>query len=403
MGNCEQNCCEANQRYIEIESESISPEAYAQTYRNLITTKSKFEFANFRTQEKNVIRPVEKVTIEEPMKPTTVRIMPKQLSSSSQISLRTLSKTSVQGTSKQVFSKTDLKIVAERHSVSTLHSKSKILDESPPKASFADLKVSSQDFLKFSHFTFAKSGSNCEKSTPDKSVLSMLKDSYFRLKKSPKAHMYTNGDLYVGEWDKERKKHGNGIFVWKDGSKLACHWVDNQACGYGRYEGCDKSYYEGYWENSQANGFGEYGNCEKYVYKGEWKDDLQEGLGEEIWPNGGVFEGNFRQGQKHGFGKMTFHDGSYYLGNFHNNEIKGEGEFSTKNYTFTGTWENGALTGKVNFAWKNGHKFSGSLNPVSRKASGHFLDPENKKTSLVEVSYTELWRMAGHSAHESAE
>lgn len=401
MGNCEQNCCPANQRFIEIESEHISPEAYAQTYRNLITTKSKFDFAHFRTQDSNVLKMTEKVTIDDPKKPTSVRILPKQLTSSSQVSSKTPSSTSMQKENKPVFSKTDLKIVAERHSASAVRTKSKILDESPPKASITEIKASSLDILKTSHFTFANSHSSSGKLTPDKTVLAMLKESYFRLKKNPKAHLYTNGDVYVGEWDKQRKKHGAGIFVWKDGSKLACQWKDNEACGYGRYEGCDKSYYEGYWDKSLANGFGEYGNCERYVYKGQWKDDLQEGPGEEVWPNGAIFEGNFCQGQKHGFGKMTFHDGSFYRGNFNNNQIQGEGEFSSKNYTIFGMWENGTLTGKVNFSWKNGHRFTGNLNSESRKASGDFFDAENRKTSLIEVSYTELWRRAGHCARQT--
>ena len=85
---------------------------------------------------------------------------------------------------------------------------------------------------------------------------------------------FENGCVYEGDWDVNKKRHGFGIYKWKDGSTYSGYWKDNQACGYGKLIHSDGDIYEGNWELDKANGYGEYIQINGTIYKGYWKDDL---------------------------------------------------------------------------------------------------------------------------------
>ena len=95
----------------------------------------------------------------------------------------------------------------------------------------------------------------------------------------------------MGNW-LDGKKHGKGIYIWKDNSMYIGEFKNNKMDGYGV---C-------------------YDNHGKIIYEGEWKNNLVHGKGIYIWEEGKRYEGEFLHGKKHG-------DGVFYL----NNELIYEG------------------------------------------------------------------------------
>ncbi|CAD8087078.1 unnamed protein product [Paramecium primaurelia] len=105
---------------------------------------------------------------------------------------------------------------------------------------------------------------------------------------------FPNGAIYEGSV-LDGKRHGKGIYTWKDGTK-----------------------YEGQFENDQINGFGimEYADSKKY--KGEWVNGEMEGFGNFIWPNSEEYKGFYKQSKKNGFGVFKYSSGITYFGEFVN-------------------------------------------------------------------------------------
>ena len=95
----------------------------------------------------------------------------------------------------------------------------------------------------------------------------------------------------MGNW-LDGKKHGKGIYIWKDNSMYIGEFKNNKMDGYGV---C-------------------YDNHGNIIYEGEWKNNLVHGKGIYIWEEGKRYEGEFLHGKKHG-------DGVFYL----NNELIYEG------------------------------------------------------------------------------
>lgn len=106
---------------------------------------------------------------------------------------------------------------------------------------------------------------------------------------------YNNGDEYIGEVDKDGKKHGKGTYCWANGSKYEGDWLHGKKTGKGKYS----------WANG---GF----------YEGEFLDGLFHGCGIESWVNGDVYEGQFKDGKQHGKGKFTNVDGDIFINTYEN-------------------------------------------------------------------------------------
>lgn len=87
-----------------------------------------------------------------------------------------------------------------------------------------------------------------------------------------KATFYLEGEFdgeYEGEW-KDNDFHGNGTFIWKNGSK-----------------------YIGEFAYSRRNGTGEYIWPNGNIYKGDWKNNILHSQGEHLWVNGERYQGTF--------------------------------------------------------------------------------------------------------------
>uniref|UniRef100_A0A7S1PIX9 Kinesin motor domain-containing protein n=1 Tax=Percolomonas cosmopolitus TaxID=63605 RepID=A0A7S1PIX9_9EUKA len=97
-----------------------------------------------------------------------------------------------------------------------------------------------------------------------------------------KASNYTR--IYAGFW-RDGKKHGEGIYYYKNGD-----------------------IYDGEWREDKRSGEGTLFVANGTKYEGEWYNDAQEGFGILYELNGNRYEGQFQEGKKHGSGVYYYVD-----------------------------------------------------------------------------------------------
>lgn len=102
-------------------------------------------------------------------------------------------------------------------------------------------------------------------------------------------------ELTEEELQKLKKRHGKGIYVWKD-----------------------------------------------LKYTGEWNNDSMHGNGKLEFPNGDIYEGQFVENKFQGEGKFVWKNGSWYQGQFSESKLHGSGLYvSFDGRRFHGTFING--------------------------------------------------------------
>ncbi|CAD8089097.1 unnamed protein product [Paramecium sonneborni] len=119
---------------------------------------------------------------------------------------------------------------------------------------------------------------------------------------------FPNGAIYQGQV-LDGKRHGKGIYTWKDGTK-----------------------YEGQFENDQINGYGIMEFADSRKYRGEWVNGEMEGFGQFVWPNLEEYKGFYKQSKRHGFGVFKYKSGIRYFGEFVNGLNHGAAVLIQKNY-----------------------------------------------------------------------
>ncbi|CAD8214259.1 unnamed protein product [Paramecium octaurelia] len=103
---------------------------------------------------------------------------------------------------------------------------------------------------------------------------------------------FSNGAIYQGQV-LDGKRHGKGVYTWKDGTK-----------------------YEGQFQNDQFNGYGVMEFADSSKFKGEWVNGEMEGFGHYIWPNSEEYKGYYKKSKKNGFGVFKYKSGVVYFGDF---------------------------------------------------------------------------------------
>ena len=115
-------------------------------------------------------------------------------------------------------------------------------------------------------------------------------------------HTYTNGNMYEGEYEMN-KKNGHGVFTW------ARTW---------KYP---PQIYDGHWKDNKRDGFGVFRTKADnyYMYVGDWKNDKRHGLATE--KKGGVtYTGHFEDDKKNGEGTLRKKNGDVLTGKWKNDE-----------------------------------------------------------------------------------
>ncbi|KAG9266579.1 ankyrin repeat and MYND domain-containing protein 1 [Astyanax mexicanus] len=99
-----------------------------------------------------------------------------------------------------------------------------------------------------------------------------------------------------------RKRNGEGVQQWPDGSRYEGQFVEDLKHGHGVYT----------WPNGQS-------------YEGSFYKDFRHGSGTYIWPDGSRFTGKFYLNRKEGYGVHVFRDGTTFQGLFHADKRFGPG------------------------------------------------------------------------------
>lgn len=153
---------------------------------------------------------------------------------------------------------------------------------------------------------------------------------------------YSDGSKYEGEKYLD-KRHGRGVFTFKEGYRYEGNWEDGFMSGFGIFWFDDRTrIYEGEWQNNVFNGRGtaynhelsprpDFNGTDFRVLKGNWIK----------------FEGLFRNGMKNGLGTLFIANGDVFVGNFVNDVIHGRGSFTnSKGNTLVGFWRQNLLVEK---------------------------------------------------------
>lgn len=163
--------------------------------------------------------------------------------------------------------------------------------------------------------------------------------SYAWIARAGKARVtYANGSTYVGDFNEEKQKDGQGIFTWmvqpeeeeEEAKVLAVYegsYKDGKRSGEGKMTYPNGDVYQGEWKVGKMHGKGTYKYSNGDLYSGEFKEGLKDGQG--IYEYGvdlsrldGVWEsGQFKSGNR------RFKDAGTYQGTFENGQPKGPGTF----------------------------------------------------------------------------
>mmetsp|Transcript_26304 Transcript_26304/g.60925 ORF Transcript_26304/g.60925 Transcript_26304/m.60925 type:complete len:357 (+) Transcript_26304:298-1368(+) len=118
--------------------------------------------------------------------------------------------------------------------------------------------------------------------------------------------IYPSGSTYEGEV-RDGKRHGLGVYTWKQGDSYSGMWFMGLMHGLGVAEYASEAAYLGEWYLGDRVGNGMYFYCPSddephKEYAGAWRNDMLHGIGKRLSKSGTVYLGNFKAGMRHGEG-----------------------------------------------------------------------------------------------------
>eukprot|EP00667_Euglena_gracilis_P003281 EG_transcript_3292 len=167
--------------------------------------------------------------------------------------------------------------------------------------------------------------------------------------------LFVNGDLYIGEYD-NNKREGTGTYFWTSRGLI----------------------YNGQWKNNQRSGMGRMVYPDGGRYFGQWLFDKKNGRGRYTYPNGDSYNGDWVDDVKEGTGTYTFAaDSSQYVGTFRAGEFTSGKWLLAGNRTYYGAFQGFKPVGKGVFVFGGKFKQEG----VYRAGRWHPTKVDNVKAS----------------------
>ena len=185
---------------------------------------------------------------------------------------------------------------------------------------------------------------------------------------------FSNGNIYKGNWNKELKMDGPGIYYLRDDKILAEGNWDNGECKYARIFQPNGDIYEGELKDSKYNGKGKLISVDNEVYEGDFVDGEKTGYGKITFSDGTVYEGNIEKGEFKGKGKMTWSNGYEYEGSFDGSALNGKGVLLKNNGdVYEGDFQNNLFHGNGKYTYnKSGNEYNGEFQYGMKKGKGIF-------------------------------
>lgn len=189
---------------------------------------------------------------------------------------------------------------------------------------------------------------------------------------------YNDNMYYVGERNKNGKRHGFGTLITSDGDKLIGFWNNDELHFYSRHIYSNLIVQEGFFEHGLLDGKGEEHDLNS-VYTGEFSHGIKNGYG-KLDTETDLYEGYFEEGMKHGKGTIIFKKtNNKYEGQFVEGKIEGKGSFLwANNDSYKGDFSNGILNGYGVYKWNNGDIYEGNYINGVRIGKGKLTNANGK-------------------------
>jgi len=195
--------------------------------------------------------------------------------------------------------------------------------------------------------------------------------------------------IYEGYW-KDRKRHGQGTFIFENNDKYEGEWFMGEMNGVGKYHHSNGDTYEGEFRNGRMHGRGTYAwGSIRQCYVGEWQEGVRHGAGTHYFASDApgaqseYYEGGWREGVMWGEGKYVDADGSVHLGTWEKgvcpeidfNAIPDSGQFryQFQGGTYEGQWANRMPHGKGRMVYADGTVYEGEWKEFQFHGQGRLV------------------------------
>ncbi|XP_028772869.1 uncharacterized protein LOC114730019 [Neltuma alba] len=175
----------------------------------------------------------------------------------------------------------------------------------------------------------------------------------------PWVQIYSNGDVYEGEFHKG-KCSGMGVYHYHLSGRYEGEWIDGKYDGYGVETWARGSRYRGQYRQGLRHGIGIYKFYTGDMYAGEWSNGQCHGCGVHNCNDGSHYIGEFKWGLKHGVGHYHFRNGDIYAGEYFSDKMHGFGVYQFQNgHRYEGAWHEGRRQGFGMYTFRTGETQSG--------------------------------------------
>lgn len=146
------------------------------------------------------------------------------------------------------------------------------------------------------------------------------------------------GEKYIG------KRHGKGVFHYKEGYKYEGGWQNDEMSGYGVLVGANgRVLYAGEWQKGKFHGRGTLYNQDPSLKNDRFDGTNFERMG-DLWLK---YEGSFSNAKKNGIGTVALANGDLFVGSFVNDVVHGQGSYTKADgTTIIGSWQNNKLVSR---------------------------------------------------------
>lgn len=172
--------------------------------------------------------------------------------------------------------------------------------------------------------------------------------------------IFSNGDIYIGQWVTENCPHGDGKYLWSDGCMYFGEWYKGKINGKGKFSWPSGATYEGEFKNCYMDGEGTFTGSLNHTYKGCWVMNKKHGNGSKSYANGDHYDGDWRKGLHDGQGTYQWNSGHQYIGQWKKGKMSGNGVMIWSNGNrYDGNWECGLPKGSGTFRFGDGSFYVG--------------------------------------------
>jgi hypothetical protein len=184
---------------------------------------------------------------------------------------------------------------------------------------------------------------------------------------------WANGDTFTGTL-RNGKRHGKGLFIWRNGQRYQGDWVDDVASGQAVVDFTNGNHFEGTVDNTTPQGMGSMRYASGDTYRGSFQAGEPHGVGVYVWKNGQRFEGDWKNGKPNGQGKLNFANGDSYEGTVSEGRPNQTGRFTwASGDSYTGQWTAGLKSGQGVFSWASGDRWEGVYENDAQTSNGTLI------------------------------